>query len=226
MAAAERGWAVALLCCMSLVGTEARCASDPSAPRSISFDIPAQPLQAALEQFMTVTTHSGLYDSALMRGRYSTAVNGVMEPEVALRRMVAESGLNVRYAEDGTFTITPNPAIAPGSAPPPLQALASKVEQARTQYFGELQADIKEVFCTYPATRSGSYRVALSLWIKPSGEVDQVRLLDTSGSPERDALITEGLRSMRSLAPMPAAIRPPITLVIVPKSLGCVDAAP
>lgn len=185
------------------------------AAAAMPFDIPAQPLQAALEQFMKVTAHSGLYDSALTSGRYSAEVKGVMEPEAALRRLVVASGLNVHYDAGETFSITAGPVPQQVADPAPRGPYWNE-EQNKVRYFGVLQARVREVFCRYPVTAPGGYRVALSLWIDSSGEIEQVRLLDSSGAADRDALIISGLRGRRLPLPPPAGIQQPITMLVAP----------
>ena len=66
-------WPALLLlaaCCWRALAAEA-----PPEPRPIfAFDIPAQPLQAALEQYSNVTGGSVVYRAALTVGRRSAAV--------------------------------------------------------------------------------------------------------------------------------------------------------
>ena len=68
-----RRWPALLLlaaCCWRALAAEA-----PPEPRPIfAFDIPAQPLQAALEQYSNVTGGSVVYRAALTVGRRSAAV--------------------------------------------------------------------------------------------------------------------------------------------------------
>jgi hypothetical protein len=213
-------------CLMACAGMAVAADGSPAAVQpdtGMAFDIPAQPLRTALEQFMTATAYSGLYDSALTAGLYSAEVRGVMSPEAALRQLVAGSGLQVRYAAGNTFGIVaagPLPAQAAAALPVP-EAPQSGAQAVKGHYFSAVQAGIKDIFCRSAATTLGNYRIALSLWVGPSGEIEKVHLLDTGGSPQRDARIAAGLRSLRLPAlPAGAAIRQPITMVLLPTPAG------
>ncbi len=67
------------------------------------FDLPAQPLQQAVEQVARVGGISVTVDAALVAGRTAPALKGRMEPDEALRRVLAGSGLVVRM--QGTSAI-------------------------------------------------------------------------------------------------------------------------
>ncbi|MGJ7546784.1 secretin and TonB N-terminal domain-containing protein [Variovorax sp. LT1R16] len=197
--------------------------ADPANPSGAShtFDIPAQALQAALESFIAETAHSGLYDSALVAGLRSIEVKGRMAPEAALRRLVGGTGLQVRYASGDTFSLVAGarseplePSPAPAAAPP--QAAALKV-----QYYSAVQASLRQAFCADALTVPGSYRLALSLWARPSGTVDRVQLLSSTGSAQRDARIVALVHALRLPSlPSEAGVRQPLTMVVTPRSSG------
>ena len=63
-----------------------------SGEQRIAFDIPAQPLDAALASYFRATGVQLLYDSALTAGRRSGAVRGNFTPRGALRNSCAERG--------------------------------------------------------------------------------------------------------------------------------------
>ncbi|WP_124463867.1 STN domain-containing protein [Variovorax sp. KBW07] len=230
--------AFALVECMTLAGAAAQVApSAPSPPPSrlpssqaepMSFALPSQPLQAALEQFMTATGQSGLYDSAITRGLVSVEVSGPMTPQAALRQMLSASGLALRYAADNnTFTLmraTSKPeeaTVHSSDAPDASDALGTP--ESREAYYGLVQAGVRKAFCTDSLTAPGNYRVALSLWIDASGAVRQVHLLDGSGSAERDARMASLLRGMSlpALAPQ-LQVRQPLTLLVMPRAGDCI----
>lgn len=58
------------------------------------FDIPAQSLETALAAYVAVTGVETIYDSELMGARRSTAVKGVLAPDVALRVLLEGTGLS------------------------------------------------------------------------------------------------------------------------------------
>ena len=59
--------------------------------------------------------------------------------------------------------------------------------------------------------RPGSYRAAVSLWFGDSGQVRRVRLLDSTGSPERDQLLTQRLGRLKLDEAAPPGVGQPIT---------------
>lgn len=61
----------------------------------VTFDQPAQPLQAAIEQLGRTGGVSITVDSQLVAGKQAPALKGTMEPGDALRKLLAGSGLGV-----------------------------------------------------------------------------------------------------------------------------------
>uniref|UniRef100_UPI0019541826 STN domain-containing protein n=2 Tax=Pseudomonadota TaxID=1224 RepID=UPI0019541826 len=72
----------------------------------IAFDIPAQPLDAALASYFRATGVQLLYDSALTAGRRSGAVRGNFTPREALRQLLRGTGLIVRYSRANAAILT------------------------------------------------------------------------------------------------------------------------
>ncbi len=73
-----------------------------------SFAIPAQPVAGALLAYMRATGLSIAADAALTRDRASRGVQGEMEPQAALDRLLAGSGL-VGQIQGGTVVLAPVP---------------------------------------------------------------------------------------------------------------------
>ena len=146
-----------------------------------------------------------MYDSGLVAG--SRGVAGHYTAESALRLMLGDSGLQARYGSPDTFTLAAVATAAPGLA----ETLA-----ARQRYYGKLQAAMRALLCGDPDVRPGSYRAAVSLWFGDSGQVRRVRLLDSTGSPERDQLLTQRLGRLKLDEAAPPGVGQPITFVIRP----------
>ena len=174
------------------------------------FDIPALPLAEALQRFTASTGHSGLYDSRLTKGRRSSSVVGNYTAESALRLLLRDSGLQARYGSPDTFIIA---AEALAAALQPAQALA-----ARKRFYGKLQVAMRALLCGDPAVRPGHYRAAISLCFGDAGQVRRVRLLDSTGSPQRDALLAQRLERLRLDEPAPPGVNQPVTFVIRPQA--------
>lgn len=178
------------------------------------FDIPELPLVEALQRFAQRTGHSGLYDSRLAAGRRSREVSGEYTPEAALRLMLAGSGLQARYGSVDTFFI----AAADEAGGSPSVAGAQEALAARQRFYGRLQAAMRVLLCQDEAIRPGHYRAAISLWFGTTGQVERVRLLDSTGSADRDTLLRQRLGMLRVGEPVPSSMRQPITFVIRPDS--------
>jgi hypothetical protein len=78
----------------------------------MAFDIPVQPLAAAIETYAAATGLQVLYNAHLVAGRRSTELVGVLTPQAALQVLLKGSGLVVRYAAPGALVIV---------APPPAE---------------------------------------------------------------------------------------------------------
>lgn len=78
------------------------------------FQIPAQPLSAALETFGAQSGTDVIFAGALAAGKTSRPVEGSYTPDEALRRLLEGSGLTVRRANAGTFLVE---AARPQAAP-------------------------------------------------------------------------------------------------------------
>ncbi|GAB3128443.1 TonB-dependent receptor [Novispirillum itersonii] len=91
-------------------------AAAQQAPAARPFDIPAQPLAAAIAAY---GRQSGVQVSLRAEdatGRTSAAVSGTLTAEAALTRLLQGTGLTAATATDGTVTLLPLPAAPAGAA--------------------------------------------------------------------------------------------------------------
>lgn len=182
-------------------------AGEPMAP--MAFDVPAQPLASALELYGSISGLQVVYESSLARGRLSALVKGTFAPEVALRILLSGTGLSPRYMAADGFVLVPDPKAkeTPQSTLSPF---------AETEYYGRIQAGLRQVFCTDERARLGGYRVAVSLWIGGSGAVRRFALLDSTGNAALDATLDEAIRNMNIGEAPPIGFTQPITMIITP----------
>jgi iron complex outermembrane receptor protein len=101
------------------------------------FDIPAQPLTNALNQFAATTGLQVSYQADLAVGLTSASVSGTRTPVEALQTLLAGSGLQFRFANDQTVTVeralpAPSPSIAPSrsDAAPLSSGIAEKAVES------------------------------------------------------------------------------------------------
>jgi outer membrane receptor protein involved in Fe transport len=83
-----------------MAATPAAAQADP-----VSFDIPSQPMGAALNQFAQQSKIEILFSSKIARDLNAPAIQGKMEPREALAMLLAQSGLGYRATPTGSFVI-------------------------------------------------------------------------------------------------------------------------
>jgi hypothetical protein len=189
----------------------------PPEQASIHFDIPSQPLSAALERYGDATGREVLYDSGLALGRHSMAVVGPMTPEAALQTLLTGTGLGARFMADGTFVLMPLRAAERQD-----DAVSALV---RERYYARIQGRLREALCTNTDTRPGSYRLVALFWIGTSGRVARYERLGSTGLPARDRNVDAALARLTIGTPPPAGFAQPVLIMIVPDrpgvTLGC-----
>ncbi|MEW6438316.1 MAG: secretin and TonB N-terminal domain-containing protein [Pseudomonadota bacterium] len=178
----------------------------------VSFDIPSQPLSAALETYARLSGREVLYNGALTIGRRSNSLKGFYAPAEALRILLVGTELSAQFEDADFFVLTP-------------PSLAERQAEARrliiqTRYYGHLQTTLKSAFCNNRDVLPGNYRLAARLWIAPSGEVQQAKRLASTGDARRDNDLDQILRRIKFGTPPPDGVGQPITILIMPNSPG------
>lgn len=182
----------------------------------IQFDIPAQPLDVALEAYMRAAGLQVLYKSALATGRFSTGVEGRFTPSQALARLLAGTNLAARYTIEGAFTVFPAPNA---------HSDASSAEQIAGYdiYLGNVQNRVIAALCRNVATRPGTYRAAVQFSIGQAGVIDDISLLDSTGDQARDQDIVGALRRLPIGQVPPPSMPQPVTMLVMPRAPGLPD---
>lgn len=173
--AGAAAWMAAATCACAAAGV------DPAFQRYV-FDIPAQPLAAALGAYAQVTGESLFFDGELAAGKHSARVSGELAAGAALNRLLDGTRLVALYTPAGMLTLRdtgdarlPDEPASPASPEPPGMLAAS---QAR-----RVQAALESSLCGSAATRPGSYRAFATsgrgYWGAceqgESGDLDRVR---------------------------------------------------
>jgi len=182
-------------------------ASEAASGRSVArYDIPAQSLAPALESYARVSSREVLYDGRLAEGRRSSLVQGSYPADVALRILLAGSGLEASNKDDRFFMLSPQPAeAAPGQA-------------ALYDFYAKLQAALRSAWC-HQQSWPGARRVAARLWLDDAGRVLQVKLLAASIGGNDEARAVAVLRRLQVGQPPPGFAQP-VTIVITAVSEG------
>jgi hypothetical protein len=173
----------------------------------ISFDIPAQPLDAALEAYTRATGLQVLYRNALTVSRTSAAVSGRFTPQAALDRLLSGTNLAARYTTESAFTLI---AVT----------VAEKTVLEYDVFLGGVQQRIVASLCGGSTTRPGDYRVALQFSIGPTGALYGTSLLGSSGDHVRDQAIAAALTGLVVGHGPPVDMPQPVTMLIRPGRVG------
>jgi hypothetical protein len=173
-------------------------AQDQPASATKVYDIPAQPLAAALTQYILVSGAQVLYETSISAGRRSTQVKGHFTLEVALATLLGGTGLVAVRTDVDAFIIAPSPASGEASAARP-----------DIGFLSALQNGVLDALCRDPRTRPGGYKVAIELWIASTGVIQHSALIGSTGDPARDDLLTATLRGAHiSVSPPPNVAQP------------------
>ncbi|MGN6375582.1 MAG: TonB-dependent receptor domain-containing protein [Sphingomonas sp.] len=119
----QRGWRFLVLVALA-------AATPVRAAPAVRFDIPSTSLAEALALFARQSKRQLLFSPIDVRGRRATAVHGRVDPDAALRQLLAGTGFHPRRAPGGAYLLVedrvaepaaPSPAPAPSlqPAPPP-----------------------------------------------------------------------------------------------------------
>lgn len=173
----------------------------------VSFDLPAQPLAAALDAYARMAGRPVLFRDILVAGRMSARVDGMHTGREALDLMLAGTGLVADDVGSGmvdAFVLKPAPGEGERASP-----------QAIDRYGGMAQARIMDALCGDSLTRPGGYRALLRISVASDGRAE-VRLLGTTGKGERDAAVLRAIAHTR-FAP-PNGVPQPLTLIVLPRT--------
>jgi hypothetical protein len=198
-------------------GAHVKSSPDPSISL-FDFNIPAQSLTDALDQFGLVSGRSALFRSALAAGLNSSAVHGRYTATVALRLLLEGTGLDVKEVSAGEVAaLVLIPAV--GGRTPPVAVEAPSVD-ASDSYDGLIQRRVWNAICANPRTADGGYRSLLRFGVDASGEISRPRLISSTGDHQRDAALLDVLQHVRIDQPPPPALAQPLTMLILPARDG------
>lgn len=202
----------ALVCGLGLT-YPASSAFSQSKP-AVAFSIPAQPLAAALDAFSSISGRELFYDGELAVGRRSNAVEGLLPPDIALRKLLIGTGLFARATGANSVTIVPESLSRVGIA-------------LHQSFFARVQTRVSQALCAHPESRGGDTDLVVQIWIAPSGTVQRVQLLDGAEGGAQEHPLATALRGIRIGTPPPPEIPQPITMAVLGggETNGCAQPA-
>lgn len=191
-----RGWPAAVLLLATLVlGLAPSGARAADAARH--FDIPAEPLGAALDEFARQANVTLLFSSTLVAHSQTAGVHGELPVSAALGQLLGGTGLAFRQASPSAIAIIASPGrqgVGGAPAPPPVASF-NGIAQPRHRYLrsvlhrlgGALTRAAEALGAsgsgrTAPADAQGapSYNSLQEVVVTGTPEVSGVRLLDAS----------------------------------------------
>ena len=237
---ARRSWTllVYLLGLFAVIGVSNNMSWSQDGPPSaettvINFRIPSQPLADALERYARLCGIEVLYESSVVEGKVAPALEGEYTAEMALQMLLSGTDLRVRYARKNAITLSSYTSEAENL--PPVSALELEdadlsldtlrvqgddpnASQAR-EFSTAVQLEIERALRQNEKTRTGNYRVNVSVWIDASRKIRRVTLAHSTGDTERDASIPVALEGLTLSHAPPVNAPQPVQLVISVRSL-------
>lgn len=177
-----------------------------------SFDLPAQPLESAIEMFSVSSGWQVVYDASLAMDRRSAAVKGRMPAATALNQLLAGTGLTIDFMTAEAAMLVPIAATR--------HIRVQDHAVGATSYFGGVQAGLKRAICASEQTRLQAQRLAIGLWIGGSAAVTRVELLGTTGDTAIDRSFRDLVQRLSFDQAPPAGFKQPIVVLVTPDLLA------
>lgn len=175
-----------------------------------AYDMPAQPLEQAIERFSVISGWSVMYPGDLAAGRSSHALRASLAPLPALLALLQDSGIEAELIGEQRVV------LRRGSQPMADAVLDGGLGEAEhRRRYGGLQQRLREAFCDDPGIAPGPYAATLRFGVDSEGRVQAPELVSGSGSARRDARLLQVLQGL-VVAADAAALPQPVSLQIRP----------
>ena len=178
-----------------------------------AYDIPAQPLEQAVERFSVISGWSVMYPGDLAVGRSSHALRASLMPLPALQMLLQDTGIEAEVIGEQRVVLRRGGQLVAeadiGTGLP--------VAERRRRY-GGLQQRLRAAFCDDPEIAPGRYAATLRFRVDGEGQVQQPELLSGSGSARRDARLLQAMQGL-VLAAEAGELPQPVTLQIRPSGI-------
>ena len=194
---------------LALVSAAGHSGAEETAPSRV-YDIAAQPLDAALDVYIRTSGTQVFYETALTAGLTAKSVTGRFTPASALAQLLTATGLIARRTDSDAFIIVP--------APQQKAALTGPAAARGLPFMTALQRGVVDALCRGELTRPGSYKVAVEIWIAPSGVFQRTSLVGSTGDAERDRAVVAALSGVSLRMAPPSDSPQPFILSIGARS--------
>lgn len=175
-----------------------------------AYDIPAQPLEQAVERFSVISGWSVMYPGDLAAGRSSHALRASLAPLPALQMLLQDTGIEAEVIGEQRVVLRRGRQLVAEAD----VGTGLPVAERRRRY-GGLQQRLRAAFCDDPEIAPGRYAATLRFRVDGEGQVQQPELLSGSGSARRDARLLQAMQGL-VLAAEAGELPQPVTLQIRP----------
>lgn len=169
-------------------------------PGTYRYALPRLRLHDALQQYSEITGRSVLYDARQVAGLYSAPVQGALDPDEALRRLISLSGLSPYFSGADAFMLMARP---PGTG-----ELSPLVAQA---FYAQVQSRVTQALCEGMALEAGAYRLTLQFEVGAERRIEALAV-HAHGRPELEDRIHARLTGLPVGMSAPADLPQPLTL--------------
>ena len=140
--------AVWLGCSALLNVAQAAQPTPVGAQQTLSFNLPAQPLDAALASYGIATGIQVLYGASVTQGLTSTAISGTYTREQALARLLSGTGLSYQFTAERSVTLQAAAPVRTAMEIAPVMVSGEKISrtlaQTQTSVVVNTAADLRE----------------------------------------------------------------------------------
>ncbi|WP_454618592.1 STN domain-containing protein [Bradyrhizobium cenepequi] len=181
-----------------------------TAGAAIYFDMPAQPLGAALSRYGDTTRREVIYAMGYVEGKTSGEVRGLFTANEALLKLLAGTRLSAQVLSETAFVLVPQP-------PRPIAKL-SDLSAIHRRYYALLQATLLDALCEPMAAPAGNYRILVIFWVNMSGVIYRFERIGSAGDGNVDEQIDAVLRSTRVPEAPPIDFAQPVLIKLAPRA--------
>ena len=88
-------------------------------------------------------------------------------------------------------------------------------------YAGVIKSEIEKALRTNQALKDGQYKILVSIWLKPNGDIERLKVMQSDASPDIEQELKITLESLKSInQAVPEGMPQPLKLRITAKKMG------
>ena len=88
-------------------------------------------------------------------------------------------------------------------------------------YAGVIKSEIEKALRSNPLLKDGQYKILVSIWVKPNGDIERLKVMQSDASPEIEQALKMTLDNLHSInQAMPEGMPQPLKLRITARKMG------